>query len=148
MTTLSHRANAFNTGQDRKASILLQHLRRSRSIASMLPWLLLSGVMTLAVSAFMHTPWVDAASGSQSFLGAWMESWLIAWPIAFPVAYVAGPMLMRFAAMFSAPAEHMNARKPGLGFGDIQDASVRATAKNGLTVLRNMKRTDASLRKT
>ena len=78
-------------------ALLLQRVRRSRSLASMLPALLISGVMTFVVTAVMHFMW-DGISGH------WLESWLTAWPIAFPVAYVAGPLLTRMAAVISAPA--------------------------------------------
>jgi hypothetical protein len=136
MTTLSQRANAFNTAQERKVNGLLQYVRRSRSIASMLPWMLLSGVMTLVVTAFMHAPWMDAGRSGRDFVDMWMENWLIAWAIAFPVAYMAGLLLMRLAAKFSAPAYGAGTSRHGLAFADITDASARVTAKNGLKVLR------------
>ena len=112
----------------------LLRLRRSRSLASMLPALLTSGLMTLVVTAVMHV----ASGAADGFLGRWVESWLTAWPIAFPVAYLAGPALMKLAAAISAPAR-MQAREPGLAFGDIADASQRVTRRHGYSVLRGLK---------
>lgn len=114
---------------------IVYRLRRSRSIASMLPSFFLSGVITLVMTAVMHLMWTGWTAG---FLSVWMESWLTAWPIAFPVAYLVGPALTRLAARISAPAREQS-RLPGLAFGDIASASARVTARNGLTVLRNLK---------
>jgi len=111
-------------------------LRKSRSLASMLPALLFSGVMTLVVTAVMHAMWDGAAEGVAV---RWMESWLTAWPIAFPVAYLLGPALLRLAAAISAPAAESMPRVPGLAFGDIADASRRVTRRNGMPVLRGLK---------
>jgi hypothetical protein len=57
-----------------------QTLRRSQSLASMLPSLLLAGVITLLMSAVMRLLW---AGPGHHFFGAWMETWLTTWPIAF-----------------------------------------------------------------
>lgn len=127
MTALSHSTPL--------PSLLLEcasFVRRSRSIASMLPALVLSGLATLLVTALMHAP---GSGPSARFGGAWMESWLIAWPIAFPIVYVLGSALLKLAASWSAPA----ARRAGLGFGDVADVSARVTANNGYTVLRKLK---------
>jgi hypothetical protein len=105
-------------------------------LASMLPALLFSGLMTLVVTAVMHATWGTMADG---FIGRWMESWLTAWPIAFPVAYLASPALLRLAAAISAPATRPAVREPGLAFGDIADASRRTTRRNGYAVLRGLK---------
>lgn len=113
-------------------------LRRSRSLASMLPSLLLTGVVTLVMTAVMRLMWIGLGS---DFFRVWIESWLIAWPIAFPVAYVAGPLVVKLAARMTSPATKTVAFEPvGLAFGDIADASARATAKNGFKVQRKLKR--------
>ncbi len=112
-------------------------VRRSRSLASMLPSLVLSGLITLVITAVMQAMGPGAAEG---FFGAWMESWLIAWPIAFPVTYLAGPALFRLAARAPAAAVPMPVRRtPGLAFNDILDASQRVTERNGLSALRGLK---------
>ncbi|HJV87725.1 MAG TPA: DUF2798 domain-containing protein [Noviherbaspirillum sp.] len=112
-------------------------VRRSRSLSSMLPSLVLSGLITLVITAVMHVMWLGTAEG---FFGAWMESWLTAWPIAFPVTYVAGPMLFRLAARAPVAVVPMPVRRePGLAFNDILDASERVSARNGLTALRGLK---------
>lgn len=144
MSTFAHpaassRAPAYRRPADSLLGIAVLRLRRSRSLASMLPALLFSGLMTLVVTAVMHAMWGamlgDLADG---FFGRWMESWFTAWPIAFPVAYLAGPALLRLAATISVPATQA-AREPGLAFGDIADASKRVTRRNGYTVLRGLK---------
>lgn len=138
MSTLTHRAihtSATAYHQPAAASEVFRRVRASRSLASMLPSLLSSGVMTLVITAVMHLMWDGPVEG---FVGVWMESWLTAWPIAFPVAYVVGPMMSRVAAYVSAPAAHMTVR-PGLGCGDIVDVSASVTERNGISVLRNLK---------
>lgn len=113
-------------------------VRRSRSLASMLPSLLLTGMVTLVLVAVMRLMWMGF---SDNFFRVWIESWLIAWPIAFPIAYVAGPLVVRLAARMTSPAAKAAAVKPaGLAFSDIEDVSARATAKNGFKVRRNLKR--------
>jgi len=127
MTTLAHPIISAPLAQ------LLDRVRRSRSLASMLPALLLSGVMTFVITAVMHAMWTGIS-------GHWLESWLTAWPIAFPVAYIAGPLLTRMSAVISAPAMRAaEARQPGLAFGDIADASRSVTKRHGFAVLRGLK---------
>jgi hypothetical protein len=114
---------------------LAHFVRRSRSLASMLPALLLSGVITLVSTAVMQV-----MGANEAMFGAWMESWLTAWPIAFPVTYLVAPSLFRLAAYLSAPAARtIIVRKRGLAFGDIAHASARVTVKNRFVVLRNLK---------
>ncbi len=107
-------------------------VRRSRSIASMLPSLLLSGLMTLVITAVMHLMWRGPVDG---FVGMWMESWLTVWPIAFPLTYIAAPTLLKFSTSVSAPSP-VATRAPGLGTGDVAAVSDRVTANHGLSVLR------------
>ncbi|HYD58864.1 MAG TPA: DUF2798 domain-containing protein [Noviherbaspirillum sp.] len=133
--TLSSRAAARREPAQGPIGNVVLRLRRSRALASMLPALLFSGLMTLVVTAVMHAMW---SASAESFFGQWMESWLTAWPIAFPIAYVTGPALQMLAAAISAPA-HVQVREPGLVFGDIADASRRVTRRNGFSVLRGLK---------
>ncbi|HJV51365.1 MAG TPA: DUF2798 domain-containing protein [Noviherbaspirillum sp.] len=112
-----------------------QLLRRSRALASMLPALLMSGVIMLVMSAVMRLMWIGPGHG---FFGAWMEAWLTSWSIAFPLTYLLGPVFRRMArnlAAQDAPAP----RQPGLGLADVVNASRRVTRNNRLTVLRNLK---------
>ncbi|MGH8806912.1 MAG: DUF2798 domain-containing protein [Noviherbaspirillum sp.] len=141
MTTLSHSNPASNPLAE-----CLHFVRRSRSLASMLPALLLSSVMTLVVTMVMHLLWYGwathgwAAQGlSEHFVRMWMESWLISWSIAFPVTYLAGPLLLKLAASVLAPRAPVAPRVAGIAFNDIAGASERVTAANGFTVLRNLK---------
>ncbi len=114
----------------------LRVMRRSRSLASMLPAVLLSGVVTLVVTAVMHLMWSGLTA---HFPGLWLESWLIAWPIAFPVTYLAAPLFVKLASSLSAPAARTTPDTPGIAFNDIAAASERATAAHRLTVRRNLK---------
>lgn len=124
MTTLQHASVAPT-----------QLLGRSRALASMLPALLLSGVIMLVMSAVMRLMWIGAGN---DFFGAWMEAWLTSWPIAFPLTYVLGPVMRKLARHLASPQE-APVRQPGLGWGDVSAASAQVTASNGLTVLRNVK---------
>ncbi|HEY0848188.1 MAG TPA: DUF2798 domain-containing protein [Noviherbaspirillum sp.] len=138
MSTLTHQAahasaDAYRQPAGGASGNVIRTLRSSRALASMLPALLSSGVLTLVITAVMHLMWDGLVTG---FAGLWMESWLTAWPIAFPVAYVIAPVLSRVAAYADAPEAPI---RPGLGCGDIVDASARVTASHGLSVLRNLK---------
>jgi hypothetical protein len=115
-----------------------QTLRRSQSLASMLPSLLLAGVITLLMSAVMRLLW---AGPGHHFFGAWMETWLTTWPIAFPATYLLGAHVVRLAARISAPAAFEPA---GLALRDIEDASANATGKNDLKLRRRRMRQRAS----
>lgn len=68
-------------------------LAGSKSLASMLPALLMTGVLTLVLSAVMRLVWIGF---SNDFFAAWMEAWLTTWPIAFPIAYLSKPLISRF----------------------------------------------------
>lgn len=140
MSTLMHPAISTRAyPQPASAGLLVQaayRVRRSRSLASMLPAILSSGVMTLVITAVMHLMWAGFTEG---FAGRWMESWLTAWPIAFPFAYLVVPALVKFVARVAAPAAQADAIRPGLGFDDIQSVSTRVTSQNGFSVLRNLK---------
>lgn len=110
---------------------MARFLLRSRSLASMLPSLILTGVVTLLATGIART--MPAGLNADSFQ-LWMESWLVSWPIAFPVAYVSRPALARIAARFASPAE-----RKGLAVREIEEASARVTRKNGFRVRRNLK---------
>lgn len=104
-----------------------QFVRRSQSLASMLPSLLLTGMITLVMAAVMRLVWAGLSHG---FFRIWMETWLIAWPIAFPMAYLAGPFLVKLAARISAPAAKTVQFEPvGLALSDIDDISKRAARR-------------------
>jgi len=60
-------------------------LAGSRSLASMLPSLLSTGVATLLFSALLRLLWIGFTN---DFFAAWMEAWLTTWPIAFPMVYI------------------------------------------------------------
>jgi len=140
MTTLSQMypasSYAMEERQDAAKSLLneLGHfVRHSRSLASMMPALILSGVMALVITAVMLATQAGVAEG---FVGSWMESWLTAWPIAFPVTYLVGPLVGKVTASRAAATARTTLRSKGLAFGDIAGASSRVTAKHGLHVLR------------
>lgn len=138
MTTLSQAIaslpQAHRAPGPLKAAIY--RLRRSRSIASMLPSLLSSGVITLAMTAVMHLTW---GGWTRGFVNAWMESWLTTWPIAFPMVYLLGPAVRKLAAYICAAARRTDARTANLACRDITAVSDRVTANHGLTVLRNIR---------
>lgn len=135
MSTLTHHTTANYQPSAGGAGEIIRYVRSSRALASMLPTFLSSGVMTLVITGVMHLTWDGLVAG---FGHLWMESWLTAWPIAFPVAYILAPVLSRVSAAVSAPALQVPG-KPGLGCSDIVDASARVTARNGYSVLRNLK---------
>ncbi|GIZ53123.1 DUF2798 domain-containing protein [Noviherbaspirillum aridicola] len=104
-------------------------LRGSRSLASLLPPLFISGLLALVISGVTLLTLDAPAAG---FTAAWLESWLIAWPIAFPVAWLAFPRRARARARTAALRSH------GLGVGSIETASRRVTRRHGMTVLRSL----------
>lgn len=110
---------------------LISLLRRSKSLASMLPAILSSGLITLMLTAMMH---LMSAGFSNAFFASWMEAWLTTWPIAFPLFYLLSTPLNKLAARISAPATA--AQPAGLSLSDIAGASADATEKNGLAVRR------------
>ena len=117
------------------AAELARYVRSSRAIASMLPPLLSSGVITLMVTAAIH---LTGDGWTSDFFSRWLESWLIAWPIVFPAAYVSRPLLARLAAVVPVPVVS-KAGTTGLAWSDITEISERVTAQNGFPVLRNLK---------
>lgn len=99
-------------------------LRRSQSISTLLTPFLVSGALTLVITAVTL---LSLGTPGASFTGSWMESWLTAWPIAFPLVWLASP---RRAARPAGSA--------GLGIGSIESASRRVTARHGMTVRRGL----------
>lgn len=89
--------------QDRRPASAnkLNLLRKSRSLASMLPSFMLSAVVTLTLTALMRLMWLGV---DRHFFSAWMESWLTLWPIAFPIMYLLGSPLRKLAARISPQA--------------------------------------------
>lgn len=104
----------------------------SKSLASMLPTILTTGVITLVVTAMMRLVWVGM---NNDFFAAWMEAWLTTWPIAFPVAYMSKPVVNRLARSLSKPVVVAEpARRPGLTVSDVLSASAQATGRSHLRV--------------
>lgn len=112
---------------------LISILRHSKSLASMLPAILSSGLITLMLTAAMH---LMSDGFSNAFFGSWMETWLTTWPIAFPLFYLLSTPMNKLAARISAPATADAAQSAGISVGDIAGASERAIRKNGLEVRR------------
>ena len=58
-----------------------QKVAGSKSLASMLPMLLTTGVITLVIAAVTRLLWLGF---SNDFLGAWMEAWYVPWSVTHP----------------------------------------------------------------
>ena len=102
-------------------------VRCSRSLSSLLPAFLVSGLMALLISAITL---ISLDLHGADFISAWLESWLVAWPIAFPVAWLAVPR--RAATGAKTAASH------GMGVASIESVSRRVTERQGRTVLRGL----------
>ncbi|RJF97249.1 DUF2798 domain-containing protein [Noviherbaspirillum saxi] len=111
-------------------------MRRSRSLASMLPAFLMSGIASLALSLVLHLP---GTGFSEHLASGWLESWLTAWPIAFPVAYVGALLLRKMKA--ATKSSSVSRTVAGLGWSDFAEVSQQVTAAHCLTVLRGVKAT-------
>ena len=98
----------------------------SKSLASMLPTILTTGLVSLVATAVLRLMWMG---WGHDFVGAWMEAWLTVWPIAFPAAYICKPLINKLTRRLSKPL----ATEQALGFNAIMQASGEATAKGGLT---------------
>lgn len=110
----------------------------SNSLASMLPSLLMTGLITLVMAAILRLVWVGF---SGDFYAAWMEAWLTSWPIVFPFAYLLSAPVSRLAALIAAPAVTLEAGRPvSLSLAQIANASANATALNGLRAQRRTHR--------
>lgn len=110
-----------------------RELAGSKSLASMLPTLLVTGVITLVISAVMRLLWLGF---SNDFFAAWMEAWLTTWPIAFPLAYMSMPFVKRLTNYLATPAEPQSKKVSGLSLMQIEKVASNATAKNQLQTRR------------
>ncbi|MFZ6708342.1 DUF2798 domain-containing protein [Undibacterium sp. TC9W] len=97
----------------------------SRSLASMLPTILTTGLVSLVATAVLRLMWMGYG---HDFMAAWMEAWLTVWPIAFPAAYISKPLVNKLARMLSKPVSS----EAALSARGIMQASEEATAKSGL----------------
>ncbi|MFZ6816233.1 DUF2798 domain-containing protein [Undibacterium sp. Rencai35W] len=106
----------------------------SKSLASMLPTILTTGVITLVATAVMRLLWLGF---NNDFFGAWMEAWLTTWPIAFPVAYMVKPVVYRLSRGVSQVAEPeiLTTSPKGLSLQDVQFASQHANQAAPLKLL-------------
>lgn len=112
-----------------------QFVRHSRSLASMMPALLLSGAASLLASVLLHGLALDVAGVAEVALHGRLEAWLTLWPLLFPLVYVASLALRKARRL--AAARRM--RLPGLGFGDIAAVSRQIDAGRRHAVLRGLK---------
>lgn len=106
----------------------------SKSLASMLPTILTTGVITLVATAVMRLLWLGF---NNDFFGAWMEAWLTTWPIAFPVAYMVKPVVYRLSRGVSqiAEPEIVTTSTKGLSLHDVHSASQHANQTAPLKLL-------------
>ena len=123
---------SYQAYQTAAARPLVREVAGSKSLASMLPTILTTGVITLVVTATMRLIW---AGFNNDFFAAWMEAWLTTWPIAFPIAYMTKPLVNRLARSVSkSVAVSVQPRRPGLTVADVMSASEQATRARGLRV--------------
>lgn len=97
----------------------------SKSLASMLPTILTTGLVSLVATAVLRLMWMG---WGHDFVGAWMEAWLTVWPIAFPAAYISKPLINKLSRRLSKPV----ATDHALGASAIMQVSEQATARSGL----------------
>jgi hypothetical protein len=71
----------------------------------LLAGLLLSGLMSLAVSAIATVRALPPGPGLWSrFVGLWPGAWLTAWLVAFPLVLLAAPLVRRVVRRLVDPA--------------------------------------------
>lgn len=128
-----HPSSTFSHTDFNRLARPQRELAGSKSLGSMLPTILTTGVITLVISAVMRLVWVGF---SNDFFAAWMEAWLTTWPIAFPLAYLSKPLIHRFANHVAAPVASQGpaAVASGLTVSHIEKVTASATAKNQLQV--------------
>lgn len=90
------------------AARLTQYVRRSRALSSLVPALLASGAITLAMT--MAILQIHADIG-RAFAGSWMETWLTSWAFAYPLTYLLMPVAKRFAAFLLGPSAKQRRRQ-------------------------------------
>lgn len=120
--------------RDQLPSLLVEcafFMRRSRSVASMLPAFLISGMASLVMSLVLHAA---GTGGNEHLVTGWVEGWLTAWPIAFPLFYVAALCLRKVSSLFKKRARAVD----GLGFADVVKVSSEVTKAHRLHVLRGL----------
>ena len=107
-----------------------RELAGSKSLASMLPTLLTTGVVTLVISAVTRVLWLGF---SNDFFVAWMEAWLTTWPIAFPLAYMSWPFVKRLTNYLATPSvKSVSTKTSALSISQIEKVASNATVKNQL----------------
>ncbi|MEC4720637.1 hypothetical protein RY831_15845 [Noviherbaspirillum sp. CPCC 100848] len=112
-----------------------QFVRHSRSLASMMPALLLSGAASLLVGVLLHAVAPDVVDAAGVPLLGWQEAWMTLWPLLFPLFYLASLVVRK--------ARHLAAVRmtwqPGLGLAEIAAVSRQIDAGLGRPVLRGLK---------
>lgn len=123
---------------DQLPSLLVEcafFMRRSRSVASMLPAFLISGMASLVMSLVLHAA---GTGGNEHLVTGWVEGWLTAWPIAFPLTYVVALSLRKVTSLLKKRPRLAG----GLGFADVVDVSGEVTKAHRLHVLRGLRTGD------
>ncbi|MFC7515195.1 DUF2798 domain-containing protein [Herbaspirillum sp. GCM10030257] len=124
--------------RDQLPSLLVEcafFVRRSRSVASMLPAFLISGMVSLVMSLVLHAA---GAGGNEHLVTGWVEGWLTAWPIAFPLTYVVALSLRKMTSLMKKGSQPAG----GLGFADVIEVSNGVTKAHRLHVLRGLRACD------
>lgn len=106
-------------------------LAGSKSLASMLPTILSTGVITLVLTGVLRLLW---AGMSNDFFSAWMEAWFTTWPIAFPIAYLSKPLIRKLSLSLT---QSQTVKNSSLSLVQITSASDDATKSNHLKVQRS-----------
>jgi hypothetical protein len=83
-------------------------VRRSRALSSLVPALLASGAITLAMTLMILQIHADIG---RAFAGSWMETWLTSWAFAYPLTYLLMPVAKRFAAFLLEPPSKQRRRQ-------------------------------------
>ena len=120
--------------RDQLPSLLVEcafFMRRSRSVASMLPAFLISGMASLVMSLVLHAA---GTGGNEHLVTGWVEGWLTAWPIAFPLFYVAALCFRKATLLLNRRVRPAG----GLGFADVVEVSGEVTKAHRLHVLRGL----------
>lgn len=121
--------------RDQLPSLLVEcafFMRRSRSVASMLPAFLISGMASLLMSLVLHAA---GTGGNEHLVTGWVEGWLTSWPIAFPLTYGAALCLRKASSLRKMRAQPAD----GLGFADAIAVSSKVTKAHRLHVLRGVR---------
>lgn len=108
---------------------------RLKSLTSMWPSLIVTGLATFVAGAVMQLWW---QGWNAHFLVSWMQAWLVSWPIAFPLAYMTQPFWSKIArsgavAQQSTPAISIS----GLEWSDIRSVSNTTERRFDLKICRS-----------